>query len=182
MCQEILAVLKPPSFLKQSCKLLTSAEKTFFASGLSMFISIRDIQKPPHKWLWYLCSPSGTRAPAGFGQARGGYQPHRDASNLPCLGTASQFGANFAEASLLCWKILQRFSKIFQRSVIACRAYPPPAATQAVTRSSGPRDASHRALQGQHKQGCSASFCTFGTLCCGKELRKEALSFCCFFK
>lgn len=91
---------------------------TFFASGLSMLISIRDIQNTTHKWLWYLCSSLCNRALMCFGQAQEGYQSTRMQKNLACLGTASQFGANFAEASLLCSKILQRFSKIFQRSVI----------------------------------------------------------------
>lgn len=61
------------------------------------------------------------------------------------------------------------------------RAHPPPAATQAVTGSSGLRDASHTGSEGQPEQVCSATLCTSGTLRCGKGLRKAALSFCRFF-
>lgn len=44
--------------------------------------------------------------------------PRQRQANLACPSTASQFGSNFAEASLCVEKILQHFSKMFKKSLI----------------------------------------------------------------
>lgn len=157
-----------------------------FASGLSMLISIRDIKKKTkqktHTSGYGICAaPYATGLWWVLAGPKGATSPTWMQTNFECLGTASRFGANFAEASL----VLKGFAA-FQQDISAISHHFAvqilPQLPLKLSLGAAVQEALlTRAVQGQHKQVCSATFCTSGTLCCGKGLRKEALSFCCFF-
>lgn len=144
MCQEVLAVLKHPSFLQQSCKLLTGAETTFFASGLSMLISIRDIQKNPAQVVLVSLQLLMQQGCNGFRPGLGGLPAPHGCRPTSCASAPLHGSGLILQKHLFC---VERFfsvaARYFSDQSSLCRAYPPPAATQAVTWSSSPRDASH---------------------------------------